>query len=170
MVRKIGNVITKALLVIFFLFVSVLALPNLFGCHWVTIESGSMAPALPTGSVCFVAPEDEVGRDDIITFTTGSGEEPIIVTHRIIATAGSGEYVTKGDANTVSDEAVVQKDQILGTVRFCIPHLAPFIYFVSSIRGKIVVCCAFVVLLFLQYLCQPKEKEEEEDIHGQTTS
>ena len=170
MIRKIGNIITKALLVIFFLFVSVLALPNLFGCHWVTIESGSMAPALPVGSVCFVAPADEVGRDDIITFTTGSGEEPIIVTHRIIGTAGAGEYITKGDANNVTDESTVTQDQILGTVRFCIPHLAPLVHFMSSIRGKIVVCCGFVVLLFLQYLCQPKEKEEEEDIHEQTTS
>lgn len=162
MIKKIGNGISKGLLLVFFVFVAILALPTFFGCHWVTIESGSMAPALPVGSVCFVAPQEKVERGDIITFTTGSKEEPLIVTHRIIGMAGSDEYVTKGDANTVSDEAVVQKDQLLGTVRFCIPYLGPFVRFMSSIHGKIVVCCGFAVLLCLAYLFQSKEQKEED--------
>ena len=72
-----------------------------------TVHSGSMAPAIPEGSVIFLervsAAEVEVG--DVITFDAPSGAKRL-ETHRVVAfeeTAEGRLFVTKGDSNPVPD-------------------------------------------------------------------
>lgn len=150
---KSAEVLTKILTVIFFLLLAVLLIPRLFGCHWVTVDSGSMVPALPVESICLIAPADTIERGDIIAFQTGDEGEEQLVLHRVVLEAGSGRYITKGDVNEVTDETPVLEDQIIGTERFCIPYMAPLLRFLADIRGKIVVCCGFLMLWAVQWLC-----------------
>ena len=86
------EILTKILTVIFFLLLAVLLIPRLFGCHWVTVDSGSMAPALPEESICLIAPADTIERGDIIAFQTGDEGEEQLVLHRVVLEAGSGRY------------------------------------------------------------------------------
>ena len=151
-IKGVG-VLTKILIVIFFLLLAVLLIPRLFGCHWVTVDSGSMAPVLPVESICLVAPADTIEAGDIIAFQTGNEENEQLVLHRVVLEAGSGRYITKGDANEVTDETPVLKEQIIGTERFCIFHMAPLLRFLADIRGKIVVCCGFLMLWAVQWIC-----------------
>ncbi len=90
---------------------------NIFGKSILRIVTGSMEPTILTGDYIIIDREDtttlQIG--DIISFY--SEEENIkglIVTHRIIDINENGEYVTKGDANNVTDIKNVRKSQIIG--------------------------------------------------------
>lgn len=84
------------------------------------VQSGSMEPELPVGSLCIVTPcaveELEVG--DIIAFQKG----PMQVAHRIVSIQEES-YQTKGDANRSPDPGVVRKEQVIGKVLFHVPYI-----------------------------------------------
>jgi signal peptidase len=72
------------------------------------VRSGSMSPAIPTGSIVFYRKiaADNVKVGDVIVFTKpGNASEKI--THRVvkIGTSPTGRYyITKGDANGTPDD------------------------------------------------------------------
>ena len=102
------------------------------------VQSGSMEPALKTGSVVVVKPAGNYEIGDIVTFHGGfklaNGEE-IAVSHRIVEknVSESGEitYKTKGDANEDADHQELRESQIIGKVLFGIPYIG---YVVESAR------------------------------------
>ncbi len=123
-ISKIISKLTSAIIII----VAVLILISVFpvtGNHKVlVVKSGSMEPAVKTGSVVFVSPQEEYNVNDIITFAGRGGKENSI-THRIIEiedTNGKKSFVTKGDANNAEDESKVAEDKIIGKVLFSIPY------------------------------------------------
>jgi signal peptidase len=72
------------------------------------VRSGSMAPAIPTGSVVFYqrVPAERVKVGDVIVFSE-PGQADRQVTHRVhrIENSPTGRYfVTKGDANGAVDD------------------------------------------------------------------
>lgn len=80
--------------------------PSVMGYHLFRIETGSMDPTLPAGSVILSKkPRDAAAlkEGDIVTFRTSSGT---LVTHRIFRVLkdekGQSSYMTKGD-NPVND-------------------------------------------------------------------
>ena len=88
------------------------------------VQSGSMEPALRTGSIVFIAPSERYTEGDVITYRRSARETP--TTHRIIESRvenGVQYFTTKGDANEVRDMEEVREDEILGSVRFSIPFL-----------------------------------------------
>ncbi len=92
------------------------------------VLSGSMEPALKTGSLVFTdTKKREPEAGDIVTYRL----EDIYVTHRVIGKEDGG-FVTKGDANEGSDEALVKEIQIVGTVLFSIPLLGYAAVFIQS--------------------------------------
>jgi signal peptidase I len=73
----------------------------------VAFRSGSMAPAIPTGSVALVhrVPADQLSTGDVVTVRSGGS----FVTHRIVALSRSGDSATlqlRGDANGAPDPEV----------------------------------------------------------------
>lgn len=111
------------------------AVPKIFGYLPCVILSGSMYPALETGSIAFIDSrntECEIG--DIIAYRLAAGrDEEKLVTHRIVGRRHGG-YVTRGDANDVEDTNLVQPDQIVGICRFHIPGLG---YLQARITPKV---------------------------------
>ena len=81
-----------------------LTVPRMLGYALYTVVSGSMEPAIPTGSLVYVehvAPED-IEEGDVIAFYDAV-DVASVITHRVVTNSTvMGEFVTKGDANAVS--------------------------------------------------------------------
>ncbi len=110
------------------------------GSRMFVVKSGSMQPAIRTGSVVFVSPSSSYKIGDIITFGPISKNiQP--TTHRIIEiraqAAGHSVYVTKGDANSATDRREVIAGDILGKVRFSVSLAGYFVTFAKTRLGFI---------------------------------
>lgn len=107
------------------------------------VQSGSMEPALKTGSLVLIIETERYTVGDIITFTTRG--ETVPTTHRVIEEQlldGELAYLTKGDANEEADLEPVQQSRVLGKVAFGIPYLGYLIDFARQPIG-------FVLLVVL---------------------
>ena len=100
--------------------------PRLAGATPYAVLTGSMAPAMPVGSLVVVRPSDHVVVGDVITFQLRSGE-PEVVTHRVVGlgttTQGERRYTTQGDANPIPDSARVAPVQVRGVAWYHVPLL-----------------------------------------------
>lgn len=105
-----------------------LIVPRLAGGSTFVIETGSMRPHLPPGTMVAVRPAeaDAVRVGDVITYQLRSGD-PTVVTHRVVAIgySGSGEvrWRTQGDANSAADQGWVQPAQLRGRFWYGVPML-----------------------------------------------
>ncbi len=116
--------------VLVFVLIPLLPIDNNYSLKMVL--SGSMSPAIKTGSIVAVRPTLSYKTGDVITFKTGKTEREI-VTHRIIDQTEQG-FIVKGDANNVADVKPVKEEAILGKVVLTIPYAA---YAVNAMRSKI---------------------------------
>lgn len=94
----------------------------IFGIRPFIVVSGSMEPAIKTGSISWVNLRADAGhleQGDILAFERNDGE---LVLHRILRRTEAG-MVTKGDANQVPDAALVREHQIKGKVLFSVPYV-----------------------------------------------
>ncbi len=88
------------------------------------VQSGSMEPAIKTGSLILIRPAESYKIGDIVTFRHRINSTP--TTHRIIdEKPGDGVWLftTQGDANESPDMRPVKETQIMGRVMFHIPYL-----------------------------------------------
>ncbi|WP_150306700.1 signal peptidase I [Planctomonas psychrotolerans] len=126
------------LLVVIALAAFVIVLPKAAGATPLTVLSGSMAPALPIGSLIIVRPVplDELAVGDVITYQLRSGE-PEVVTHRIIAVSmasdGTRAFSLQGDNNPAPDPDPVVADQVRGRVWYSVPYLG---YVSNAVTGE----------------------------------
>ncbi len=91
------------------------------------VSSGSMAPAVPTGSLVFTRPQHTYQVGDIVTFYTGSDQKST-ATHRIVGLA-DGFIRTAGDANSQPDFGLTPVSRIIGKTAIylpCLGYLAAF--------------------------------------------
>lgn len=103
-----------------------LATVFLLGWKFQVIETGSMAPRYPAGSLAIIEPVDaaEVRPGMTVVF-----EDPLVrgrlVAHRVVKRlpGSSPVWATKGDANAENDPAPVHAAAIQGRVRWAIPGL-----------------------------------------------
>lgn len=84
------------------------------------VKSGSMEPAIPTGSLVVVKPAPIYTKGDIVTFGEDT-KTKIPTTHRIITANADGTFVTKGDANEEQDPNPIARREIIGKVIFSVP-------------------------------------------------
>jgi len=94
-----------------------------WGIGFFVIGSGSMRPAIPTGSIIVVqaVPADSIQVGDVVSFSIAEGQA--VVTHRVQIIEdkeGAPVFVTKGDANKRYD-APMRYDKIIGRVIYTIP-------------------------------------------------
>lgn len=103
-----------------------------------TVQSGSMEPAIKTGSLVFTLPKDEYKKGDIVTYRRGG--DTTTVTHRIISEStdpdiGITTYITQGDANDAPDVQPVFKQNIVGRVVLNVPFIGYPIAFAQTQLG-----------------------------------
>jgi signal peptidase len=85
------------------------------------VSSGSMEPAIKTGSAIVVSPKSDYQITDIATYYSGS-DKKTTTTHRIVATDGV-VYKMAGDANDQPDPVLVPREKIIGSVRLSVPYV-----------------------------------------------
>lgn len=106
------------------------------GYRFYTVQSGSMAPAIPVGSVVAVFPKTNYQKGDVVTFTSKEGTNP--TTHRILAIEDNQTVKTKGDANDIADPGVIKQTQIVGKVELQIPLIGYLLNFTKTQSGLII--------------------------------
>lgn len=104
-----------------------------------SVSSGSMEPAVHTGSMVFVVPQDNYVENDVITFRSRTDPKKT-TTHRITQVSqdldlGFTSYSTKGDANEDPDAGITYKEQVIGKVVFSLPFLGYLVAFAKTQLG-----------------------------------
>lgn len=90
---------------------------QLFGNTVVKVVTGSMKPSIHEGDYISVKKinTSRLKKGDIISFYSDDKQiEGMINTHRIIAVNSDGTFVTKGDANSSEDNALVRSENVIG--------------------------------------------------------
>lgn len=151
-IRKLLSIVyvgfTAIYLLVFF-FILLVQLRMAGDIYFFTVESGSMEPAISTGSLVTVNPQRAYTKGDIISFSyyTDGNRDPVI-THRIDKISsedGITLYTTKGDANNISDLNYIRIENIIGRVTFQVPLVGYVISWARTIPG-------FIVLIILPTL------------------
>lgn len=103
------------------------------------VQSGSMEPVIPIGSVIFTLQSDLYQPGDIITFFA-NGDPKTVVTHRLnfkIFQENHTKYITSGDANEDFDKWELRHEHIVGKVIAIIPYAGYAIEFAKTPKGFI---------------------------------
>jgi signal peptidase I len=119
------------------------------------VQSGSMEPAIPTGSVVATIPRSEYRVGDAVTFT-GIRAQEASVTHRIIGieeNQGQTLFVTKGDTNDHEDLRRVTEEEIMGSVFLVVPYVGYLSAFAQTRAGIILLIFApLIIVVFSEML------------------
>ena len=124
--------------------------PLIWGVKIGAVESGSMSPTIPEGSLIVIKPVDpeSIRLGQVISYHP-PGSPRTTVTHRVaeIVRDGRGRvsFRTRGDANTDLDRYVVPGSNLVGRVRMDVPYIGSFAQGLGS-RG------AFIALIILPAL------------------
>lgn len=164
--KKIGKIISNLITIVLFLNLILMAFivisskasggePQAFGYQLKSVLSGSMEPTFLTGSIIAVKPIEEENKKklqvgDVITFVDSQER---LITHRIVGTKMSGEYImyeTKGDNNNAADKDLVLSDNVRALYTGAtIPYIGYLINFAQSKEGSAILLIGPGVLLLI---------------------
>ncbi|WP_183092320.1 signal peptidase I [Nocardioides stalactiti] len=103
--------------------------PRLVGATTYDVQTGSMRPGLPPGTLVVVRPvePEQIGIGTVVTYQLVSGE-PTVVTHRVVEVGvnhvtGDRLFRTQGDANDAVDPGLVRPVQVRGEVWYAVPYV-----------------------------------------------
>lgn len=113
-----------------------------------------MEPTLSVNDVIIVHESESYDINDIVVYDSGSG----MIVHRIIEQHGD-TFITKGDANNISDEPIT-KEAVKGKVVFSIPHAGVVVKAIRSPVGIVIIIIAVVLLIAGSF--QRKGKSDED--------
>ena len=133
------------------------------------VQSGSMEPAISTGSVVVIQDRERYEVGDIITFGGDRSPDGLPTTHRIIEDRlqdGDLIFVTQGDANESPDTEPIRPADIRGTVILDIPVLGFILDFARQPLGfalLIGIPAAFIVFEESSNIYHALRGKREED-------
>ncbi|HYL41359.1 MAG TPA: signal peptidase I [Candidatus Binatus sp.] len=88
--------------------------------RFVTIEGGSMQPAISRGDLIVVVPAPATIKPGMIVVLAVDGG---LVTHRVVGLNSDGTLVTRGDANGVNDAWGARQVRVVGLYAATVPWL-----------------------------------------------
>jgi len=125
-----------------------------------TVQSGSMEPAIKTGSMIFVRPARSTGSGqadynvgDVVTKRTK--DPKVTITHRIYSKEeidGRIAFETKGDANDAPDGEKFTEDGIIGKEILAIPWLGYPVSYAKTTPGLILLIIIPAVIIIYDEL------------------
>lgn len=118
-------------------------LPQIFGWSQAVVLSGSMEPVISAGDLILIHREEDYMKGDIITFS----DHGSLVTHRIEEKTENG-FVTRGDANNVTDSGLVDRERIRGRAAAVIPGIGYAILFLRSQEGLLLIAVLSALLIW----------------------
>lgn len=157
---KIMGVFILASFVLSFL---VLMVPRFWGITPDIVLSGSMEPAIQTGSICFVdrkANRNQIEVNDIISYRLS---DEALVLHRVIDYDANGNFITKGDANESEDFFPISPEQIVGKAIFSIPYIG---YVAKALQHRatmvllLTLAAAYLFIKLINIVFDKSRKEE----------
>ena len=131
-----------------------LTLPRVMGYNIYTVISGSMEPAIPTGSLVYIegAQPEDIEAGDVIAFY-GARDSAAVITHRVVENNTlMGQFVTKGDANEKADVNPVSYDDFIGKLALSIPYLGRLAQIFTSAAGKTGAGIVILIALLLHVI------------------
>ncbi|HLN18615.1 MAG TPA: signal peptidase I [Patescibacteria group bacterium] len=151
MISKIFKITVNTILIILiligiFVVFSFVPFPGNYKVY--TVQSGSMEPAIHTGSLIFVKPETDYNTGDIITRRTN--DPKVTITHRIVSKEeinGQIAFETKGDANNAPDGEKFTIEGIVGKVIAKIPYLGFPVSYAKTTQGLILIVIIPAVII-----------------------
>lgn len=172
---KITKIIQKLFTVLIFavvalIIVSILPIPGNY--KLLIVQSGSMEPAIKTGSVVVVKPAENYKTGDIITFEDKGKDRT--TTHRVAdveVVSGQTYYITQGDANNAEDSSKVSENKVVGKVLTSVPYAGYILAFAKEPIGfvlLVIVPCAIIILeeigkIYKEIKKGKKKEEGDED-------
>ena len=159
----IGNIVFYLLLLVLILTALSFASstnPNksFFGYRWYWIQTGSMEPELPVGSLAIVNVIEpqylRVGDDATFLVPSQVGEDQF-VTHRIVEIlppddpSGHISFITKGIANSQNDPEPRPAQLAVGRVDFDIPYIG---LAMAILRSNLIAVCVITACLIGVYI------------------
>lgn len=159
-IRKIWNVFQGAELLLALSVVLVITVPLLSGISPYVVLSGSMEPAIQTGSLAFIEKTDagSLKKGDIICFQSSPST---VTTHRIYSIASDGRITTKGDANRITDPKPVNPKNIIGKYRFSVPFLGYGSAWIKTKQGLIVCGMVLIFNAMISIILRDESSEEK---------
>jgi len=141
--------------------------PRVLPYQALVVRSGSMSPAIPTGSIVFYQKEsaDNVKVGDVIVFQK-PGDSSEKVTHRVyrISTGPTGRYfITKGDANGAPDDWQVPAVGTGWVASFHVPTVGYVLAGLESTLGRLlllVIPAALLGLITLYEIWRDRGRKE----------
>jgi len=119
------------------------------------VRSGSMEPAISTGSVVLIQPTNDYKVGDVITFGADTATA-VPTSHRIISIAsenGTTYYTTKGDANKTADQSETPANKVIGRVIFSLPAVGYILAFSKTRLGfALLVLIPAVLIIFYEII------------------
>ena len=144
---------------------------TILGYGFMAVQTGSMTPEYPTGSVIIIKKENpsELKVNDVITFYSSHPDlNSMIVTHRIMEITNDGDgtysFTTKGDANSINDEYKAESERIIGKVI----AKSTFMEKLMNIRQNpavflVVILVPLTVIIALEMFSFSKRSAEKDD-------
>ncbi len=124
-------------------------LPMLLGWHTTTVLTGSMQPRLLVGDVAVSRPvaPSALRVDQVILFADPDHPGRLRL-HRFVAVNGSGELITRGDANPADDSTPIEASAVRGVATLRIPYVgAPRVWVQEHQWGRLALTAAGLVAL-----------------------
>ncbi len=137
-----------------------LTVPRLLGYQVYSVISGSMEPAIPTGSLVYIRETlpEELKEGEVIAFY-GARDSASIITHRVVENrVVMGELITKGDANQTNDMNPVPYANVIGEVACHVPGIGRAAELFTSAEGKMLAGGVIGVAVLLQGLAVVVER------------
>lgn len=127
-------------------------IPQIAGISVFNIVSESMEPTIRVNDLIVIkkCPEEEMQKNDIITYKRKNGS---IVTHRIVRIDkenGEKVYVTKGDNNPIEDDERIKHSQVYGKYLLKINGVGKFVEELQKNNGLISVALLVIIFIILK--------------------
>lgn len=148
-----------------------LAFPGLLGIHPLLVQSGSMEPDYPKGSVIYVrdAKPQNLSEGTVVTFCLPDGET--LVTHRIVRVDPEQEEIyTKGDANELADKSATPYSMIVGIPMLCVPGLGYLAGYLASAAGRVGIILLVVLVCLLSWMEEALVRQEEQALQSREST
>jgi signal peptidase len=156
LLANIASAIAMGLAILSLLGVTLL--PSILGYKTYTVLSGSMEPAIHTGSIVVAMPVNPstLNVGDVIVYNRSDVSES--VTHRIVQRHDDGAkptFTTKGDANSAPDTWTVQYNgDTAGKIVLSIPLAGYLFHGLGSPQGRTLFLAVPVIVLAGMWLWQ----------------
>ena len=141
-------------------------IPSFAGYSLLSVESGSMegdaADSIAKKDLILIRKSKDYQIGDTVTYLRP--EDKVPTTHRIIGfddTNGEREYITRGDANGLSQDANVTKDMIFGKVVVIFGGVGLFRSFITEGGGYVFLITFAVILIVGIVLWKMVEQKEQ---------